>query len=82
MRITINLDDDLLATAARLTGITGRTPLIRESLKALIAFESARQLALRGGSQPDFEVPPSSPATGGWLTRHKRLGVAFDVRTH
>ena len=33
MRITINLDDDLLATAARLTGITGRTPLIRESLQ-------------------------------------------------
>jgi hypothetical protein len=30
--------------------ITGRTPLIRESLKALIAFESARQLALLGGS--------------------------------
>ena len=61
MRITINLDDDLLATAARLTGITGRTPLIRESLKALIAFQSARQLALLGGSQPDFEVPPRRP---------------------
>ena len=61
MRITINLDDDLLANAARLTGITGRTPLIRESLKALIAFESARQLALLGGSQPDFEVPTRRP---------------------
>ena len=61
MRITINLDDDLLATAARLTGITGRTQLIRESLKALIPFQSARQLALLGGSQPDFEVPPRRP---------------------
>ena len=61
MRITINLDDDLLATAARLTGITGRTQLIRESLKALIAFQSARQLALLGGSQPDFEGPPRRP---------------------
>ena len=61
MRITINLDDDLLANAARLTGITGRTALIRESLKALIAFESARQLALLGGSQPDLEVPTRRP---------------------
>ena len=58
MRTTLNLDDDLLATAARLTGITDRTPLIRESLKALIARESARRLALLGGSQPGFEVPP------------------------
>ena len=58
---TIDLDDDLLATAAWLTGITGRTLLIRESLKALIAFESVRKLALLGGSQPDFEVPPRRP---------------------
>lgn len=58
MRTTINLDDDLLATASRLTGITDRTPLIRESLKAIIARESARRLALMGGSMPDFEVPP------------------------
>lgn len=61
MRITINVDDDLLATAGRLTGITGCTALIRESLKALIAFESPRQLALLGGSQPDFEVPTRRP---------------------
>ena len=58
MRTTINLDDDLLAKASMLTGITGRTPLIRESLKAIIARESARRLALLGGSMPDFEVPP------------------------
>lgn len=65
MRTTITLDDDLLATAARLTGITDRTPLIRESLKAIIAREAARRLALLGGSQPDFEVPPRRrPAPG------------------
>ena len=58
MRTTITLDDDLLEKAARLTGITDRTPLIRESLKAIIARESARRLALLGGSMPDFEVPP------------------------
>ena len=58
MRTTITLDDDLLARASMLTGITDRTPLIRESLKAIIARESARRLALLGGSMPDFEVPP------------------------
>ena len=58
MRTTITLDDDLLAMAARLTGITDRTPLIRESLKAIIARESARRLALLGGSMRDLEVPP------------------------
>ena len=58
MRTTINIDDDLLAKASMLTGITDRTPLIRESLKAIIARESARRLALLGGSVPDFEVPP------------------------
>ena len=58
MRTTLNIDDDLLAKASMLTGITDRTPLIRESLKAIIARESARRLALLGGSMPDFEVPP------------------------
>ena len=58
MRTTITLDDDLLEKAMRLTGITDRTPLIRESLKAIIARESARRLALLGGSMPDLELPP------------------------
>ena len=58
MRTTITLDDDLLEKAMRLTGIKDRTPLIRESLKAIIARESGRRLALLGGSMPDFEVPP------------------------
>ena len=58
MRTTITLDDDLLARASMLTGITDRTPLIRESLKAIIARESARRLALLGGSMPDLELTP------------------------
>ena len=58
MRTTINLDDELLATASRLTGITDRTPLIRESLKAIIARESARRLALLGGSMPELQLTP------------------------
>ncbi|WP_290649755.1 type II toxin-antitoxin system VapB family antitoxin [Aquisalimonas sp.] len=55
MRITVNLDDDLLEEARRLTGTKGRTALIHEGLRALIERESARRLARLGGSQPQFE---------------------------
>lgn len=58
MRTTLNLDDDLLAKAAELTGIEEKPALIREALKALIAREAARRLALLGGSQPDLKAPP------------------------
>ena len=55
MRTTINLDDDLLEEAERLTGETERTSLVREGLMALIERESARRLAALGGSAPDME---------------------------
>lgn len=58
MRTTVALDDELVAEAQDLTGVKEKSALIREALKALIARESARRLALLGGSQPDFEVPP------------------------
>ena len=58
MRTTITLDDDLLEKAMRLTGIKDRTPLIRESLKAIIARESGRRLALLGGSMPELQLTP------------------------
>jgi Arc/MetJ family transcription regulator len=55
MRTTITLDDDLLKEAERLSGLTERTALIREGLKALIQRESARRLALLGGTEPGLE---------------------------
>ena len=58
MRTTLNLDDDLLRQAFELTGITEKAALLRESLKALIERESARRLALLGGSEPQIEAPP------------------------
>lgn len=57
MRTTLNLDDDLLSQAIELTGIAEKTALLRESLKALIERESARRLALLGGSEPELAVP-------------------------
>lgn len=58
MRTTLNLDDDLMAKAAELTGIEEKPALIREALKALIAREAARRLALLGGSDPEAAAVP------------------------
>jgi Arc/MetJ family transcription regulator len=63
MRTTINLDDELLAKAEKLTGQSEKTALVREALKALIQRESARRLALLGGSDPEAQdVPRRQPA--------------------
>lgn len=58
MRTTLALDDDLLAEAQRLTGTMEKTALVRQALTALIERESARRLALLGGSEPQLgDVP-------------------------
>lgn len=57
MRTTINLDEELLEAAHRVTGMEERTALIHEGLRALIARESARRLARLGGSDPRLARP-------------------------
>jgi len=51
MRTTINIDDSLLRKAARLTGLSEKTALVRRGLEALIAQESSRRLARLGGTE-------------------------------
>jgi len=58
MRTTINLDEQLLSEAQRVTGMKERTALIHEGLKALIERESARRLARLGGSEPRLRTIP------------------------
>ncbi len=58
MRTTLTLDDELVAKAQSFTGLTEKSSLIREALKALIERESARRLARLGGSEPGLKVPP------------------------
>lgn len=58
MRTTINLDDELLTEAQRITGVKERTALIHEGLRALIERESARRLARLGGSEPRLQPVP------------------------
>ena len=58
MRTTVNLDEQLLDEAQRLTGIAERTALLQEGLRALIQRESARRLARLGGSEKALRLPP------------------------
>ena len=58
MRTTLNIDDQLLDEAQRITGISEKASLVREGLRALIERESARRLARLGGSEPQLEPVP------------------------
>lgn len=58
MRTTVTLDDTLLDRAVVLTGMRERGALLREALRALIERESARRLALLGGTEPGLDAPP------------------------
>lgn len=51
MRTTLNIDDDLLREARRLSGMSEKTAVVRAGLEALIAMESARRLAALGGTE-------------------------------
>jgi Arc/MetJ family transcription regulator len=58
MRTTLVLDDEQLTQAQALTGLKEKTALVREAFKALLERESARRLALLGGTEPDLRLPP------------------------
>ena len=58
LRTTLALDGDLLAEAEALTGVSEKTALVREALKALIERESARWLARLGGGDPKAKAAP------------------------
>ena len=51
MRTTLNIDDGLLRQAAKLTGVSEKTSLVRLGLEALISMASARRLARLGGTE-------------------------------
>ena len=54
MRTTLNIDDELLAKAKRLSGLKEKTAIVRAGLEALVAIESARRLAALGGTEKDL----------------------------
>jgi|HubBroStandDraft_4_1064222.scaffolds.fasta_scaffold3021085_1 Arc/MetJ family transcription regulator len=58
MRATIALDDDLIKTAMKYTGLTKKNDLMREALKALIGRGASRRLAELGGASPNMACIP------------------------
>ena len=63
MKTTLNIDDDLLAEAQRLTRIEEKSALVHAGLAALITRESARRLAALRGSQPSLSAIPRRHST-------------------
>jgi Arc/MetJ family transcription regulator len=51
MRTTLNIEDQLLERAAKLTGVKEKTSLVKLGLEALITRESAKKLGKLGGSE-------------------------------
>jgi len=57
MRTTLNIEDDLVERASRLTGIKEKTALVRKGLETLISLESSKRLAALGGSEKKIRMP-------------------------
>jgi len=64
VRTTLNIDDNLLDQAVQLTGIAEKTQLVRLGLEALIARESAKRLALLGGTEKGLKEIPRRKGVG------------------
>ncbi|MBB3870659.1 MAG: type II toxin-antitoxin system VapB family antitoxin [Brevundimonas sp.] len=58
MRTTVTLDDELMEMAAEYSGLSERSAIIREALKAFVAREAARRLAAMGGTDPKATAAP------------------------
>jgi len=54
MRATVAIDDELIRKAQEYSGVTERSALLRDGLKALIHIEASRRLAAVGGTEPDL----------------------------
>ena len=58
VRTTLNIDDELLERASKMTGLKEKTTLVKLGLEALIARESAKRLARLGGTEKQLKAVP------------------------
>jgi Arc/MetJ family transcription regulator len=58
VRTTLNIDEELLDQASKMTGVGEKTALVRLGLEALIARESAKRLAKLGGTERQLKDVP------------------------
>ena len=64
MRTTLNIEDDLINKASKLTGIKEKTSLVRRGLESLIAIESGKRLVRLGGSEKALKQIPRRRSEG------------------
>lgn len=74
MRVTVTLDDELLAKASEVSGITDRSALLHEGVKLIVQRDAARRLAALGGIAPSLKLSPRrrfahTPARGARRTK-------------
>ena len=79
MRTTIAIDDELFAKAQEYAGVTEKSAVVREALKAFVEREAARRLARLGGTATGRQgtpAPPPSPViladTSIWIDHFRR----------
>lgn len=58
MRTTINLDDELVAKAMKITGIKQKTLLLHMGLESIVQREAARRLAAMRGKIKGIKATP------------------------
>ncbi|HEX9756962.1 MAG TPA: type II toxin-antitoxin system VapB family antitoxin [Nitrospiria bacterium] len=64
MRTTLNIEDELLERASKLTGIKEKTSIVKLGLQALIARESGKRLAKLGGTEKGLKMIPRRRPAG------------------
>ncbi len=58
MRTTITLDDEVVDSLRKTTGIQETSALVRQALLEMRQREAGRRLAALGGTMPDLAAPP------------------------
>ncbi|MSP62791.1 MAG: type II toxin-antitoxin system VapB family antitoxin [Myxococcales bacterium] len=58
MRTTLDLDEDLVAEALRMSGLPTKTAVIEEGLRVLLQRKAAEALIAMRGSAPHAKAPP------------------------
>jgi Arc/MetJ family transcription regulator len=58
MRTTVNIEDELIEKASELSGIKGKTALVRRGLESLIAIETGKRLTRLGGTEKRLTTIP------------------------
>ncbi|MVW71631.1 type II toxin-antitoxin system VapB family antitoxin [Bordetella sp. 15P40C-2] len=54
MRVTVNLDSELIAKARDFSGIQDGSALLQQALKRMVEKEASRRLARMGAACPDL----------------------------